>query len=139
MILDPLVRVSNVARRWKPIVLGVLFGAAEAFFINKVSSESPAWWWWPLLVLALIGVIGCAIWAVFVPTDESPVRRSGNALDGDVKDHGVVTQQSAGAKGSSISVHAENGSFAANRIDKIEELNFGVSRPQEASEEPPQS
>lgn len=122
---------SKVARRWKLIVAGVLLAAAEAFFINKVSSDNPAWWWWLLLLLALIGVVGCALWALFAPTDEGVARQGDNTLDGDVKDVGSVAQQSAGDKGSNVSVHADRGSFAANRVDKIEKLSFGVPQPRE--------
>jgi hypothetical protein len=130
---------STIARRWKPIVSAVLFGAAEAFVINKVSAESPAWWWWPLLVVALVGVIGCAIWAVLPRADKADVARGDNTIDVEVKDGGVVTQQSAGAKGQNVSVYADNGSFAANRVDKIKEINLGEPGRQADPEEPRQS
>jgi hypothetical protein len=129
---------SAIARRWKPIVTTVLFGAAEAFVINKVSAERPAWWWWPLLVVALVGVIGCAIWAVLSRADEPASAPGDNTIDGEAKDGGVVTQQSAGANGQNISVRADNGSFAANRVDTINELNLGVPRRQEDAKEPRQ-
>lgn len=130
---------STIARRWKPIVIAVLFGAAEAFVINKVSAERPSWWWWPLLVVALVGVIGCAIWAVLPRSDEADVARGDNTIDGEVTDGGVVTQQSAGDKGQNVSVYADNGSFAANRVDKIKELNLGVPPRQEDPKERRQS
>lgn len=130
---------SRISRRWKPIVIGVLFGAAEAFFINKVSSDSPDWWWWLLLVTALVGVVGCAIWAVLIPTEEADVERGDNTVGGDIKDGGVAPQQSIRGEGKNVSVHADNGSFAANRVDKIKEINFGVPRPQEDPNEPRQS
>jgi hypothetical protein len=107
--------------------------------INKVSSENPDWWWWLLLVLALVGVIGCAIWAVLIPTEEASVERGDNTVGGDVKDGGVASQQSAGAKGQNISVYADNGSFAANRVDKIKEINLGGARRQDDPEEPRKS
>lgn len=130
---------ATIARRWKPIVATVMFGAAEAFLINKVSSESPAWWWWLLLVVALLGVIGCAIWAVLPRADEGVGAQKGNTFGGGVEEGGVVTQQSAGTKGQNISVRADNGSFAANRVDKIKELNLGMPPRQEDPEEHRQS
>lgn len=127
---------SEIGRRWKPIVTGVLFGAAEAFFINKVSSENPNWWWWLLLGFALIGVIVCAIWAVLTPTGEVDATRGDNTVGRGVNNGGTVIQQSAGAKGQNTSVYADNGSFAANRVDRIDEINFGEPQQKDDSGRP---
>lgn len=125
---------SNIARRWKPIVVAVLFGAGEAFCINKVSADNPSWWWWLLLVAALVGVIGCGLWALFIEPDEKDV--PSNNVAGDVKKGGKVTQQSTGEKGRNGSVSADNGSFAAYRVDKIEDLTIGQARRPPDSEKP---
>ncbi|MCQ4363450.1 MULTISPECIES: hypothetical protein [Mycobacteriaceae] len=123
--------------RSKLIAAGILLGAAEAFFINKVSADNPHWWWWLLLVLALIGAIGCGIAAVINPGGSDAVR-GGNNIAGDGADGSKATQQSAGDNGQNISVQADNGSFAANEVGNIGQLNFGApvqrSDPQERQE-----
>jgi hypothetical protein len=125
---------SKIARRWTPLAVEILFGAAEAFVINKVSGDDPAWWWL-LLVLALIGVFGCGIWA-WLTRDDADVARGDNHVNGDVKDGGVATQQSAGAHGQNINVSADNGSFAANEVSTIGTLNVGTPPGKQAPEEP---
>ncbi|BCI80839.1 hypothetical protein MTY66_24640 [Mycolicibacterium sp. TY66] len=116
------------ARQWKLIVLTVLFGAAEAFFINKVSGENPAWWWWLLLSVALVGAVGCAIWAVMPPVGATGIARRANTTDSNVNTGGSVIHQSVGGGGrnKNISVRADNGSFAVGAIGTIGQLNVGA-------------
>lgn len=116
---------SVITRRWKPLVLGALFGAAEAACINKVTSDNPSWWWWPLLVVALAGTIGCGWWALRFESN-APILSADNHNSGSVhNEEGVVTQQSAGAEGKNVAVTAQNGSLAAYHIDHIKEINIG--------------
>jgi hypothetical protein len=115
---------SAMAHRWKPIVLTVLFGAAEAFFINKVSGDDPEWWWWPLVALALIGAAGSAIWGWKMGDGDNAGLGTDNDVD-EAKDSAAVTQQTTGEKGRNVSVSADNGSFAAYRVDKINDLTIG--------------
>lgn len=116
--------VSKIARRWKPFAVGTVFAAAEAFFINKVSGDDPAWWWWMMLLLALVGVIGCGVWAWLTPSEVEEAQGN-NFVRGDVKDGGAATQQSAGAHGQNINLRADNSSVAVNEIGIIGTLNVG--------------
>lgn len=127
---------SRVVRRWSFVATGVLFGAAEAFAVNKVSGDRP--WWWLVLVLALIGVMGCAAGTVFAPEDESGASGGDNTIGDDVRDSGVATQQSAASDGKNISERADDGSFAANEVGWIGELNLGVPQRREDLERPGQ-
>jgi hypothetical protein len=117
---------SAISQRWKQVVVATILSPVEAFAINKVSSDGTSRWWWLLVVGAALGLVACALWASLIRTDESAGERGTNSIEGDVGDGAVVTQQTAGDNGANIS--SVNGSIAAYRIDKIENLSFGAPR-----------
>lgn len=117
---------TKIRRRPAQAIAVVGFGAAEAFAINKVTS-TPTWWWWLLLVVALIGAVGCAVLVQRAPENDTGRDGRSNKVEGPVSGGSAIKQQSAGDKGQNIS--ADNGSFAANRVDKIGDITLGGQRP----------
>ncbi len=116
---------SWLSQQWKPVALGAVFGAVEAFAINKVSIDNPRWWWWAVLVAALSGIIACGLWGL---------RRGAAGPDGEVaemesavsqRDNSVTQQNVKGSsqhlsgEGSTISISADNNSIAAYKIRNL--------------------
>ncbi|OBB09571.1 hypothetical protein A5731_21830 [Mycolicibacterium conceptionense] len=113
-------------------MLTVLSGAAEAFSINKVSGADPEWWWWLVVAVALVGALVGAVWGLRMRDGDAATTTSstGNRA-GDTMGSVVVSQQNTGDKGRNISISADNGSFAAYRVDEIKDLTIGEHRKKE--------
>ena len=101
---------SALSRRWKPIVVGVLFGAVEAYAINKVSADNPRWWWWVVVGVAMVGVLASAIWAALIDRQQE---NAGNQAN-------LANQQ--GGAGRNVNISAQDHSVAAYEVGT---LNFG--------------
>jgi hypothetical protein len=103
----------------------------EAFGINKVSGDHPAWWWWPVVIAAAVGVAGCAIWGIVSQRRGPPrtvVDQRGGAGSGN-------TPQPVVGEGHNVNMKADNNSVAAYKIDT---LNWGTPTIRPNDEEDPQ-
>jgi hypothetical protein len=100
---------SALSRRWKPIVGAVLFGALEAYAINKVSADNHRWWWWVVVGVALVGVLASAIWAALVERQQDNAGNQANLAN-------------KGGAGPNVNVSAQDHSVAAYEVGT---LNYG--------------
>jgi hypothetical protein len=113
---------SWLSRQWKPVALGVVFGAVEAFAINKVSGHNP-WWWWAVLVAAGTGVIGCGLWGLrrgaADPGAEVPQPAVSQGDNSVVQQDVRGSQQHLAGDGRNVSISADNNSIAAYKIKNL--------------------